>query len=173
MGVLSERDRKDIVEAYTKEYIPMIKLAEKYGISRQAIYKMLKKADVNTDRSVASIPVSCCFCGKEFVVNRAKVRNTQHLYCDRQCYYASLRADNHFQASRTGARAARKLVLQYINLPDGAIVHHIDKNQKNNRLDNLLVFAGAADHLRHHRGFDIEPLWSGGVLVMLYLYFKV
>ena len=44
---------------------------------------------------------------------------------------------------------------------EGHIVHHINKDCQDNRKKNLEVYACQRDHLRHHRGFQVTPLWSG------------
>lgn len=31
------------------------------------------------------------------------------------------------------------------------VVHHINENKRDNRIENLMLFASSADHLRHHR----------------------
>ena len=50
---------------------------------------------------------------------------------------------------------------QYFHLEPQHIVHHKDSNQRNNDLANLLVFASASDHLKHHHGSKVSPLWDG------------
>jgi hypothetical protein len=40
-------------------------------------------------------------------------------------------------------------------------VHHKDSDNHNNELWNLAVFASTSDHLKHHHGHKIEPLWDG------------
>lgn len=40
-------------------------------------------------------------------------------------------------------------------LKDNEVVHHIDRNKKNNNPDNLMVFATASDHSAYHAGHPI------------------
>jgi hypothetical protein len=44
------------------------------------------------------------------------------------------------------------------------VVHHINRNTLDNSLSNLMVFRNSGDHIRFHRGFDVEPLWDGSIL---------
>jgi len=48
-------------------------------------------------------------------------------------------------------------------LPEGAVVHHIDGNHDNYEGWNLMLFASSGDHIRWHRGFsdEVVPLWDG------------
>lgn len=41
------------------------------------------------------------------------------------------------------------------------VVHHIDQNEKNNKLENLMLFANDVDHQRFHNGIAVKPTWSG------------
>jgi hypothetical protein len=43
----------------------------------------------------------------------------------------------------------------------GYVIHHKDRNTLNNNPSNLMVFRNQGDHIRHHRGFDVEPVWAG------------
>jgi len=41
------------------------------------------------------------------------------------------------------------------------VVHHVDHNPRNNRLENLMLFASNQDHKRYeHHGLP-TPIWSG------------
>ena len=37
-------------------------------------------------------------------------------------------------------------------LKDGEVVHHINEDKKDNRPENLMVFASQSDHMRYHWG---------------------
>lgn len=46
----------------------------------------------------------------------------------------------------------------------GEVVHHIDGNVRNNKPENLFVFASQADHLAHHKNLDrIEKDFSNEI----------
>lgn len=155
--MLNETERKELVRKFVEELVPMVVLATEYGISRQAVHKIIRKSGVNVV-AAAKVTVTCAVCNKTFVAARNRVRATNTLTCSRDCYYTFLKRNNYKENSR-GSRLARKLVGLYHTLRPGEIVHHIDGDQSNNKLENLMVFASAADHVRFHRGFDVKPVW--------------
>lgn len=155
---LTDKQKVDIVQGY-KDLIPMIELAEKYNITRQGVYKIIKQAGVDTQKAL--LPVSCNVCGKEIYRNKAKIRRQLHMFCSSDCYTAFLQAGNGspYVESRYRSRIARTIVSDHFQLQKGHIVHHENRNQTDNRLDNLRVFANQGDHVRYHRGFDVSPIW--------------
>ena len=160
----TDRDAVDIVRAYTVELIPMITLAKQYRMTRQGIWKILRRAGIDTSKQTnGRIAVSCTVCGQETTYNRARFRATKHPFCGEQCYHAWLEHGNgnplimHHHSSRI----ARTVVSKYFSLQPGHIVHHEDRNQYNNALDNLRVFANQGDHIRYHRDFEVPILWDG------------
>ena len=164
MAKLKPQDKVDIINAYTSLFTPMIELAEKYYVSRQAIYKLLKKSGIDTSKKL--IRVSCTVCGA--VLNRPKCRVRKQLnhFCDYECYYAFLEAGNGnpYIHNRYGQRIARQIISQFFDIQDDHVIHHEDRNTLNNMPYNLKVFTTQGDHVRYHRGFDVEPLWDGTTL---------
>ena len=160
---LTDNAYVDIVNAYTVELIPMIELAKRYKITRQGIWKILNRAGVITTKEAAHIRVSCTVCGIETNYVRSRFRGIKHHFCGEQCYHAWLKHGNGnpLITHRHSGRIARTIVSKYFELQPGYIVHHEDRNQQNNTLDNLKVFANNGDHIRHHRDFEVPILWDG------------
>ena len=163
---VTDKERVDIVEAYTVGLERMIDLATKYAMTRQGIYKILKKAGVNTSKGpggATQITYSCTVCGKEATMGRAYFRKRKHVFCGQECYFAWLKHGNGnpLIMHRNSSRIARSIVGKLYNLRPGHIVHHEDRNQFNNEPKNLKVFANQGDHVRHHRGFEVPILWEG------------
>ena len=163
---LSPNQKVDIIRAFTEQLEPMITIADRYNRSRQAIWKVLKKAGVDTSKSAATITVSCTACGKSINRTRARIRNQVNHFCNYVCYYAFLEAGNGmgpYQESRQGQRIARSKIAEVFDLQSYHIVHHEDRNCYNNMWSNLKVFANQGDHIRYHRlGPDyIQPIWDG------------
>jgi hypothetical protein len=156
--MLNEIERKELVKKFVDELIPMAVLATEYSISRQAVHKIIRKSGVDIV-AAARVAVICAVCNKTFVAARNRVRATNTLTCSRDCYHTFLKRNN-YKENKGGSRLARKLVSLYHTLRPGEVVHHIDGDQSNNKLENLMVFASAADHVRYHRGFDIKPVWK-------------
>jgi hypothetical protein len=158
--VISPDEYETIKTLYEDELVTMVDLAERYGVTRQGIYKVLKKAGVDTSKK-GGIEIPCTTCGEIVVKPRCQVRVRNNLFCSSRCYYEFVNRDGKYTYSRQGQRLGRKVVSRYHLLSPDEIVHHEDKNCKNNTLANLKVFAGQSDHIRYHRGFDVVPVWSG------------
>lgn len=159
---LTDNQKVDIVSAY--EHLERMEaLAKKYSVSRQAIYKILKQAGIDTSKR--RIPVSCHVCGTEILRTKGRIRKQLHHFCSDACYYAFLAGGkpkwHHMTEVGCSSRPARRIVSEHFALQEGHIVHHENRNRFDNRLENLRVFANSGDHLRHHRGFDVLPIWDG------------
>lgn len=161
---LTPKNQVDIIRAYTDQLTPMIALAKQYGITRQGIHKMLRKAGVNTSKH--KITVSCSTCGNEIKRNKCVIRKSLNHFCCNKCYFAFLEAGNGnpYIQNRQGQRIARKKVAELFDLQDSHIVHHEDRNTLNNMPRNFKVFRNQGDHVRYHRGFTVEILWDGSKL---------
>jgi hypothetical protein len=157
----------DIIKRYTVKLEPMIDIANTYHCSRQAIFYALKRAGIDTSKEKrGSMRVTCAFCGRLHKKTRANIRSNRHHFCDQGCYWAWLelgrkKTTNKYIEYAHGRTEARKLVSKYIELLPGYIVHHEDRNQRNNDIINLKVFASQGDHTRYHRGFRVPIIWDG------------
>jgi predicted DNA-binding protein YlxM (UPF0122 family) len=158
---LTPKDQVDIIRAYTEQLMPMLELANQYNITRQGIWKLLKRSGVDTSKH--KLIVSCSTCQKEIKRNRCLIRKSLNHFCCNKCYYAFLETGNGnpYIQNRQGQRIARKKVAELFDLQPGNIVHHDDRNTLNNMLHNLKVFRNQGDHVRYHRGFTVEILWDG------------
>ena len=161
---LTLKERRQIIEAYDTNLIPMIALAKQYGVTPRTIHRILNKANINTSKR--KLLVSCTTCGNELLRTKGRIRKQLHHFCSEQCYYDYLKAGNGYPyiQNRHGQRLARSLVSKYITLGTNHIVHHENRNCLDNRIKNLKVFRNQGDHIRHHRGFDVEPLWDGSLI---------
>ena len=163
---------KDVVKRYAIDMEPMISIAKHYGVTRQAVFYALKRAGIDTSKEIAgSMYVTCTHCGYPTKRTRSRFRNTVHPFCSKDCYHAWLdrgaKVGNRYEEYRVGRTEARALVSRYIDLLPGYIVHHEDRNQHNNAIANLKVFASSGDHTRYHRGFRVPIIWDGeGVELM-------
>lgn len=161
---LTDQEKVDVMNQYQNELVPMIDLAVQYGISRQGIYKILKKAGVETSKALAgNITVSCSACGNQTVKKRKYFKKHKHHFCDKECYFSWLKHGNGnpYIQWRHGNRIARAIVGEHIALRPTDVVHHEDRSNYNNSLDNLRVFACNGDHISYHRGGLVPILWDG------------
>lgn len=163
---LTPKQEVDIITAFTLDLVPMIDLAKRYGRTRQGIWKVLKRNGIKPS-DYGQIQVSCSACGSAMTKHRSQVRHKKYLFCCQECYYAFLegRQQGEYNGNRQGQRVARAIVSNYFKLLPGHIVHHEDRNTRNNSVKNLKVFANQGDHIRYHRwskdGIDVRPVWDG------------
>lgn len=160
---ITPKGKVDIIDAYTIGLEPMKRIAARYDVTRQAIHKMLTKEGVDTSGR-GLITISCSACDAEIIRYRCLVRKSRNVFCDHVCYYAFLAAGNGsgpYVQNRQGQRIGRSKVAKLFDLSQSNIVHHEDRNTLNNMIGNLSVFRNQGDHVRYHRGLDIEPIWRG------------
>lgn len=179
---------RDIIEAYTIDLWPCSEIAEILHVSRQTVWKFLKKHGIDT--SDHKLDVSCTTCSLVFKRTRKRVRTQLNHFCSSDCYSAFLDAGKtNYNGTRHGQRIARRLVADLFDLHPEHVVHHEDRNTMNNQLSNLKVFACASDHIKyHHINRDryhnpitstpnprreqwlrvnkrsVEPIWDGSLL---------
>ncbi len=157
---------EEIVERYAVNLEPMISIAKSFKCTRQAVFYALKRAGIDTRKKVmGSYQTSCTYCGKLHRRTRANVRKFKHHFCSAECYNEWLdmgrKPGNKYIEYAHGRTEARKIVSCYIELLPEYIVHHEDRNQRNNEVRNLKVFASQGDHTKYHRGFRVPIIWDG------------
>jgi hypothetical protein len=160
---ISIEQHPHIIKAYTEEHLSMQMIAIKYNVSRMAIRKILIKHKVDTRKGFATqIDCNCTHCGKAIKRVRCQFRQRLNNFCSNTCRYTWLnRKINPFISYRHGLRLARKIIEKHFNILQWHVVHHEDRNEANNSLDNLRVFESQADHVKYHRGFPAIPIWDG------------
>ena len=139
-------DTAEVVTLYTVAHQTMQQIANRYGVTRQAVLHHLRKAGVKAERGTR-VQVNCAYCGSGLNLVRCKWRRSKRHFCNEHCYYAS-RENPAYNEWRTGQQQAR--------------AHHKDGDNSNNALTNLAVFASQSDHMKHHHGISkVTPLWDG------------
>ena len=159
MKVVTRKQVGSIIDDYSIKLVPMTTIGQQYGITRQAIHKILRKHGIDTSKR--KIEVTCCACGSVIMRNKCTIRNRKRVFCGEACYHAYLGAISDYQPWRQGGRIARKRVSEVFELLEGHVVHHVDGNNYNNYLNNLMVFKNQGDHIRYHRGLEADPIYIG------------
>jgi len=158
-------DKQQIIQWYKEEIKTVLQLSKEYKVARQAIYNVLNKAGVVVSPGQRVRPTVCSTCNKSLTVHLCRIKKQKRHFCNRTCYIAWMEAlGDGYQDSRQGQRLSRRIVAQYIELKPGYIVHHEDKQCWNFQAYNLRVFKSQADHVRYHRGFDVQPIWDGSLI---------
>jgi hypothetical protein len=165
----SEIKKLKMVKLYTEDLLSLGKIGEILGVSRQYVKKVLNSLGIDTSKAGAcNIKFNCDFCGEETTSLRCNFRKNNFNFCNRDCYMNFLKENGKdYKPWRQGQRIARSTVEgAYGELPPGSIVHHIDGDNHNNDLSNLMLFAAAKDHLKWHRGNGNESiiLWRGDII---------
>ena len=164
---ITQAQTVDVIDSYTNNLESMQSIANRLNITRQGIYKVLKRNGIDT-RKNGGLDVSCFTCNRVFKKHRCQVRKALHVFCSEECYHAFLKAGRGgaYIQSRHGQRIAREIVSRHFDLLEGHVVHHEDRNCLNNIVVNLKVFACQGDHIRYHRGFEVVPVWDGSSQVV-------
>ncbi len=157
---------QDIVVLATVQHLSPAMIAPIAGISRQAVWKILRDQGVNTSKGTGGatrVKYECSFCGKPCETERQRFRDSINHYCSKECYYADIENQN-YHPWKQGRRLARAIVSQHFHLKDGNVVHHKDGDNRNNDRSNLAVYRSQADHVSSHRGGKARPIWDGADL---------
>ncbi len=149
---------EEVIRLYTVAHLTCEEIGKKYGVTRQAVAGRLKKAGVKSGQG-ERVAIQCDHCKAAISVTRKRWRTNMKNFCNGHCYYASL--ERGYWASRQGCRRARAVVAKFLRLEKDYIVHHEDRDQRNNQVENLRVFADQAAHMAYHRGRRVVPLWDG------------
>jgi len=157
--------KDDIIKSFIQDLESVINLATRWGITRQAVYKILKSAGVDTKKG--KIRVSCSACGEDIKRPKSKIRDRKHIFCNYECMSAYRTASKEVSNKRAAwHRIARRKIIKMFKLSPSHVVHFIDGKVYNCMEHNLMVFKNLGDHVRWHRwgeGGDVAPLWRGDV----------
>jgi len=108
--------------------------------------------------TVRAAEKACEVCSKPVI--RQASKKSRRTFCSRECYH-SVRQDGRYRQNRQGQRRARAIVSKCFPLEPQHVVHHEDRDNTNNSLPNLRVFASQADHMAYHHGSGVQPIWDG------------
>jgi len=100
----------------------------------------------------------CKQCNSIFLAPRWELKNRK--FCSRECYWESKKVSDKHSLNNIKPHV---LIVEKIlgkRLPSKAVVHHSDRNSKNNELSNLVVCQDQAYHLLLHARMRI--LEAGG-----------
>ena len=159
---IKPEQRIEVVERY-QNLETMIDIAKSLNMTRQGVFKVLKKAGIDTTKG-QRIKRTCPVCGVEILRVRCRARNINTSYCSAECYRSYLESlGETYKPSGYYSRVARETITKYFDYhpEEGHILHHINKDCSDNRKINLMVFANQGDHVRFHRGIQVTPIWSG------------
>lgn len=147
-------------------------IAQIAGISRVAVYNIIKQSGVVTGRR-AVLDLKCKFCGETYSRPRSHGTDKKNAgYCSIQCFHADrslygkysargvdLYKPEYEQLRRSCTRKAREIIqLTGINLTPNQVIHHKDGNYMNNDISNLQIFNSHSEHMKHHHALRRKKL---------------
>jgi hypothetical protein len=152
---------ESIEDMYLNQHLTMKEIGHIFGVTRQAVYKTFKHYDIPTV-TAERFSVPCDYCNKEFETTRKVWKSSMTHYCSQGCYHAHRSSITPFEGrpNKHGMRIARKVMEIHLKRPlkDGEVVHHEDKDNTNNHIDNLILFVSQSEHLRYHHQKRIASL---------------
>lgn len=141
----------DLVRLYEVDLLTMQEIADRLGMTKQAVWHRLKKV-AGSQFKALSVPRTCGHCVEPFTTNRKRIRQGVGKYCSIRCYQSDVSV--HGRYSKAGQREGRKLC----GAKTGEVVHHIDGDTMNNAGWNLVVFPSNASHMSFHKSGKAERL---------------
>lgn len=133
---------------YECELLSCDHIAKAYGCTRQRVWQLLRAAGVETTDHKRL--ARCHVCGEEVLRHRYQVRKSRKQYCGPGCYAKHVSSGD-YQEHRHSSRVARAIAEKLYDMRPEYEVHHLDGNQRNNTLSNMVVFHSAHDHHTYHR----------------------
>lgn len=141
---------------------PVSEIAKDLGVSRVWLWRIWKQQGLS--REQLRVSVKCSWCNKPLERTPERAKNTMRHYCSKACYIEMVHYEGEgYTPWRQGQRIAKKVIEKHFDLKLGNVIHHVDKNNRHNEIENLWVFACTADHTSYHRGGKAKPIFMGGV----------
>lgn len=152
--------KESLEDLYLAKHFTGQEIADMLGVTRQGVYKAMNRLGI--DRSAAErFKATCDHCGGLYELTRGRYNSSDAHYCSEDCYHGHRAAvlPNRTK-NRQGQRIARAVMEKHINraLKGTECVHHVDGDQTNNHIDNLMLFMSHSEHLRYHHQLRIAQL---------------
>ena len=143
-------DKDKLERWYLVDHLTMEEIGKELGITRQAVLNRFRRCriDVGTGER---FKVKCDTCGNDYEITRKRWKSSIKHFCGHECYSKYLR-NNDSRKSRNGQRIGRSVMEKHLNrdLMQGEVVHHIDFDEMNNDIKNLMIFDSNSDHIKYH-----------------------
>jgi hypothetical protein len=151
-------NKEDLERKYLVEHLTMAQIGSELGKTRQAIWYLIRKYGIDVSKA-ERFDVRCDICSKVFSLTRKRFTKSIKHFCSRGCYKKYLHNPDYI-GWRNGQRIGRYTLESSLQrrLRPGEVVHHIDGNDMNNELGNLMLFSSPSEHLAFHHKLRRERL---------------
>ncbi len=79
-----------IARLYLDKHLTMKEIGEKFGVTRQAVWRRIHKADISVADAL-HVRVKCQRCGKILVRLRSRIKKGLYKYCSLKCWREALK----------------------------------------------------------------------------------
>ena len=166
-----EINKDKIIKMFTEELLSLEIIANVFNGSRMGIKLLLNRYGIDTSKKVYK--VNCKVCSNIFFRNKKRINRNNKLvgnFCSQKCYFDYLNSNSIYNepsekpyGKRQAQRISRDIIKNiYGKLPKDSVVHHIDGNEYNYQLNNLLLLDSQKSHLMIHRGYGIPIILFDG-----------
>lgn len=157
MSIKDDLTKERLEDLYLNKHLTYQEIADIYEITRAYVAKLIKEYSIDTSKGEKFI-INCDNCQQPFEIYRKKFKNSSLHYCGNACYQAHRTSFSNYKSSRQGQRIARAVMANHLGRELSAleVVHHVDGDNMNNDLDNLILFVSQAEHIRYHHQIRIN-----------------
>lgn len=156
--------KEQLEDMYLVKHLTYQEIGDAFKVTRQCIYKAVKRFGIDTANGERFM-VKCDYCDKEYSLTRGRYNAQRAHYCSEECYYghkASILPKRAY--NRQAKRIARAVMEHHLRRPlvKDETIHHIDGDEFNNSVENLMLFCNQSEHLRYHHQLRFATLDKGG-----------
>lgn len=170
-----------LIKLYIDEQKPMHRIADELGVSITTVFNYLKKYGIETRSKKDTFTFKGRKQSKEVIeiirkthkgkvlsketkekiseshkgLNRTNNKWNAHVK-NREDGYIQVYKPEHPHANKDGYVMEHRLVMEEVlgrYIKENEVIHHINRNRKDNRPENLMIFSSISDHMRYHGYF--------------------
>lgn len=160
------------VKLFFEEYKSLREIAKIMGCSAMGVKFLLNRHGYDCSKETTHFKLICEQCKKEFTRVRCKIRygkqrgSFDRKFCSGECYAGYLNHKSIYNEPeikpykiRQAQRLSRGIVKSFYGpLPKNSVVHHIDGNDWNMDIKNLMLLDSQKSHMMIHNRSHGDPI---------------